>query len=224
MRILVVEDQSSLLKSIARRLQEDGYSVDTAKDGREGLDFALAVEYDCIVLDIMLPAIDGLTVLRRLRENNVTTPVLFLTAKDAVEDRVKGLDLGADDYLIKPFSFDELLARIRALLRRRSIGRETVIKIKDLILDTNAHTVTRGGRFIELTAKEYAVLEYLMRNRGRVLTRTQIADHVWNYDFEGNSNIVDVYIRYLRRKIDDGFEDKLIQTVRGSGYMMRDES
>lgn len=223
MRILVVEDQPSLLKSIARRLQEDGYCVDTAKDGEEGLDFALAADYDCIVLDIMLPGIDGLTVLKRLRENNVMTPVLLLTAKDAVEDRVRGLDLGADDYLIKPFSFDELLARIRALLRRQSASREAVIKIKDLTLDTNTHTVTRGGKPIELTAKEYAVLEYLMRNKGRLLTRSQIADHVWNYDFEGNSNIVDVYIRYLRRKIDDGFEDKLIQTVRGSGYMMRDE-
>ncbi|AYO29777.1 response regulator [Biomaibacter acetigenes] len=224
MRILVVEDQPSLLKTIARRLQEDGYSVDTAKDGEEGLDFALVSDYDCIVLDIMLPVIDGMTVLKRLRENNIVTPVLFLTAKDAIEDRVRGLDLGADDYLIKPFSFDELLARIRALLRRQSISRETVIKIKDLTLDTNTHAVTRGGKPIELTAKEYAVLEYLMRNKGRLLTRSQIADHVWNYDFEGNSNIVDVYIRYLRRKIDDGFEDKLIQTVRGSGYMMRGES
>lgn len=224
MRILVVEDQPSLLKTIARRLQEDGYSVDTAKDGEEGLDFALVSDYDCIVLDIMLPVIDGMTVLKRLRENNIMTPVLFLTAKDAIEDRVRGLDLGADDYLIKPFSFDELLARIRALLRRQSISRETVIKIKDLTLDTNTHAVTRGGKPIELTAKEYAVLEYLMRNKGRLLTRSQIADHVWNYDFEGNSNIVDVYIRYLRRKIDDGFEDKLIQTVRGSGYMMRGES
>jgi heavy metal response regulator len=224
MRILVVEDQPSLLKTIARRLQEDGYSVDTANDGEEGLDFALVSDYDCIVLDIMLPVIDGMTVLKRLRENNIVTPVLFLTAKDAIEDRVRGLDLGADDYLIKPFSFDELLARIRALLRRQSISRETVIKIKDLTLDTNTHAVTRGGKPIELTAKEYAVLEYLMRNKGRLLTRSQIADHVWNYDFEGNSNIVDVYIRYLRRKIDDGFEDKLIQTVRGSGYMMRGES
>jgi len=224
MRILVVEDQPSLLKCISRRLQEDGYSVDTTKDGEEGLDFALAADYDCIVLDIMLPIIDGLTVLKRLRENNVITPVMLLTAKDTIEDRVKGLDLGADDYLIKPFSFDELLARIRALLRRQSIKRETVIKIKDLTMDTNTHAVTRSGKPIELTAKEYAVLEYLMRNKARLLTRSQIADHVWNYDFEGNSNIVDVYIRYLRRKIDDGFENKLIQTIRGSGYMMRDES
>jgi heavy metal response regulator len=224
MRILVVEDQPSLLKSIARRLQEDGYSVDTARDGEEGLDFALAADYDCIVLDIMLPVIDGMTVVKRLREKNIMTPVLFLTARDAVEDRVKGLDIGADDYLIKPFSFDELLARIRALLRRQSVSRETVIKVKDLTLDTNTRTVTRGGKSIELTAKEYALLEYLMRNKGKVLTRSQIADHVWNYDFEGNSNIVDVYIRYLRRKIEEGFEDKLILTIRGSGYMMRDES
>lgn len=223
MRILVVEDEPSLLKSITRRLCEEGYSVDAAEDGEEGQDFIEATEYDCIILDIMLPVIDGLALLRWLRNEHIKTPVLILTARDAIEDRVKGLDLGADDYLTKPFSFDELLARIRALLRRQNESKETVLKAADLTLDTISHTVSRDGNDIELTAREYAILEYLLRNKGRLLTRSQIADHVWNYDFEGNSNIVDVYIRYLRKKIDDGFNSKLIHTVRGSGYILKEE-
>lgn len=223
MRLLVVEDEPALLKSIARRLNEEGYSIDTAEDGEEAQDFIETAEYDCIILDIMLPAIDGLTILKRLRNNRVNTPVLILTAMDAIDDRVKGLDLGADDYLAKPFSFDELLARIRALLRRQVETRETVVTIADLALDTISHTVIRDGKNIELTAKEYSILEYMLKNKGRLLTRSQIVDHVWNYDFDGNSNIVDVYIRYLRKKIDDNFDNKLIHTVRGSGYILQDK-
>lgn len=224
MRILIVEDEPALLKSISRRLREEGYSVDTAEDGEEGQDLIEVVEYDCIILDIMLPVIDGLTVLKHIRNKGIKIPVLLLTARDAIEDKVKGLDLGADDYLTKPFSFDELLARIRALLRRQNESKETILKAADLILDTVSHTVSRGGNDIELTAKEYAILEYMLRNKGRLLTRSQIADHVWNYDFEGNSNIVDVYIRYLRKKIDDDFDSKLLHTVRGSGYMLKEET
>jgi len=223
MRILVLEDQESLAHTIARRLQEVGYSTDIALDGQEGLHFALSANYDLIILDIMLPKIDGIDLLKLIRSKGIQTPVLCLTAKDSIEDRVTGLDAGADDYLVKPFSFDELLARIRALLRRYSQTREPIIKVKDLVIDTNSHKVTRSGKVIELTSKEYSILEYLARNKGRVLTRSQIAEHVWNYDFEGTSNIVDVYIRYLRRKIDDGFPEKLIHTIRGVGYMLRDE-
>ncbi len=223
MRILIIEDEPSLLKSISRRLREEGYSVDTAEDGEDGQELIEVVEYDCIILDIMLPVINGLAVLKHIRNKGIKIPVLLLTAKDAIEDKVKGLDLGADDYLTKPFSFDELLARIRALLRRQNESKETTLKAVDLILDTVSHTVSRGGNDIELTAKEYAILEYMLRNKGRLLTRSQIADHVWNYDFEGNSNIVDVYIRYLRKKIDDDFDSKLLHTVRGSGYMLKEK-
>lgn len=223
MRILIVEDEPSLLKSISRRLREEGYSVDTAEDGEDGQELIEVVEYDCIILDIMLPVINGLAVLKHIRNKGIKIPVLLLTARDAIEDKVKGLDLGADDYLTKPFSFDELLARIRALLRRQNESKETTLKAADLILDTVSHTVSRGGNDIELTAKEYAILEYMLRNKGRLLTRSQIADHVWNYDFEGNSNIVDVYIRYLRKKIDDDFDSKLLHTVRGSGYMLKEK-
>lgn len=223
MRILVIEDQKSLAHTIARRLQEVGYSVDIALDGQEGLNFIQTASYDLIILDIMLPKIDGITLLKLVRNKGVQTPVLCLTAKDSIEDRVTGLDSGADDYLVKPFSFDELLARVRALLRRYSQIKDPIIQIKDLVIDTNSRKVTRAGKVIDLTSKEYSVLEYLARNKGRVLTRSQIAEHVWNYDFEGTSNIVDVYIRYLRRKIDDGFPEKLIHTIRGVGYMLRDE-
>ncbi|MGE5630911.1 MAG: response regulator [Caulobacteraceae bacterium] len=223
-KILIVEDEPSLLKIIAKRLKEEGYSVDMCKDGEEGQYLLEVTEYDCIVLDIMLPIIDGLTLLKGVRTKGVLTPVLLLTAKDSIEDRVKGLDSGADDYLVKPFSFDELLARIRALLRRNVDTRDDTLCISDLTLDIRTHIVKRNEKLIELTAKEYSVLEYLMKNKERIVTRTQIAEHVWNYDFDYNSNIVDVYIRYLRGKIDEGFDNKLIHTVRGSGYVLKEKT
>ncbi|MDD3363551.1 MAG: response regulator transcription factor [Syntrophomonas sp.] len=223
MRILVIEDEPSLLKIITKRLKEEGYNVDASNNGEEGQYFSEIIDYDCIVLDIMLPVIDGLSVLKNLRAKRVMTPVLLLTARDSIDDRVKGLDAGADDYLVKPFSFDELLARIRSLLRRNADTRDNILCISDLTLDINSHNVIRNGLSIELTTKEYAILEYLMRNKERIITRTQIVEHVWNYDFDCNSNIVDVYIRYLRRKIDDSFGTKLIHTVRGSGYVLKEK-
>ncbi len=224
MRLLVIEDEPSLLKVVAKRLKEEGYSVDTAKDGREGENYIYSTDYDCIILDIMLPFIDGLSLLRNIRAKKISTPVLILTAKDSIDDRVIGLDTGADDYLIKPFSFDELLARVRALLRRQKEKRDLILSVGDLQLDTLTREVKRGNRPIELTSKEYAMLEYLLRNKNRVLTRSQIAEHVWDYDFDYNSNIVEVYIRYLRRKIDENFDAKLLHTVRGGGYMIKDKS
>ncbi|MDD3521073.1 MAG: response regulator transcription factor [Actinomycetota bacterium] len=224
MRILLVEDEPSLLKIIETRLKEEGYSVDAAKDGRVAQGFIDVAEYDCIILDIMIPIIDGLTLLRRMRQNKIFTPVLFLTAKDSVDDRVIGLDTGADDYLTKPFSFDELLARIRALLRRNKESRDIILKIDDLRLNSLTREVTRGNKSIELTSKEYSLLEYFLKNKNRVLTKHQIAEHVWSFDFEYNSNIVEVYVRYLRRKIDDGFDNKLIHTIRGGGYLIKDKN
>ena len=221
-RILIVDDEPALLKIIAKRLTENGYSVDTCDNGEDAQDYIDAAEYDCILLDIMLPKVDGLTILRKIRQKGNATPVLLLTAKDAVTDRVKGLDAGADDYLVKPFAFDELLARMRVLLRRQNGKRDNEICIADLSIDFASHIVKRAEKTIELTSKEYAVLEYLMRNIGRLLSRTQIAEHVWNYDFDSSSNIVDVYIRYLRAKIDNNYEKKLIHTVRGAGYVMRE--
>ncbi len=224
MRLLVIEDEKSLLKIIAKRLKEEGYSVDAVTNGRDGENYIYSTDYDCIILDIMIPIVDGLTLLRRIRTKKIPTPVLLLTARDSIEDRVVGLDTGADDYLIKPFSFDELLARVRALLRRQKEKRDIVLSVGDLKLDTVTREVKRGDSSIELTSKEYSILEYFLKNKNRVLTKSQIAEHVWNYDFEYNSNIVEVYIRYLRRKIDEGIENKLIHTIRGGGYVLRDES
>jgi len=221
LRILVIEDEPSLLKIISKRLKEEGYSVDIAKNGREGDDFINSAEYDCMIIDIMLPMIDGLTLLRKLRAKKITTPVLLLTARDSIDDKVIGLDSGADDYLTKPFSFDELLARIRVLIRRKTDTKETVLTLGDLSMDTISREVKRGQRVIELTSKEYSILEYFLRNKNRVLTKTQIAEHVWNYDFEYSSNIVEVYVRYLRRKIDDQYDEKLIHTIRGGGYIIK---
>ena len=223
MRLLVIEDETSLLKIIAKRLKEEGYSVDAVTNGRDGENYIYSTDYDCIILDIMIPIVDGLTLLRRIRAKKISTPVLLLTAKDSIEDRVVGLDTGADDYLIKPFSFDELLARVRAMLRRRKEKRDIVLSIDDLKLDTVTREVKRGDKSIELTSKEYSILEYFLKNKNRVLTKSQIAEHVWNYDFEYNSNIVEVYIRYLRRKIDEDFKNKLIHTIRGGGYVLKDE-
>lgn len=218
MRILVVEDERRIAVFIKRGLEEEHYAVDVAYDGEEALDWADVVDYDLIVLDVLLPKKDGIQVCRELRAQGSRVPILMLTARDAVEDRVRGLDSGADDYLVKPFAFQELLARIRALLRRRGEVKTTHLQVGDLVLDTITHRATRSGRVIELTAREYALLEFLMRHPGQVLSRTQIAEHVWNYDFYSTSNIVDVYIRYLRRKVDEGFDVKLIETVRGVGY------
>ncbi len=218
MRVLVVEDEPKIAAFIQQGLQEEHYVVDLAADGEAALDLAAGVEYDLIVLDILLPKRDGLSVCRELRDDGVTTPVLMLTAKDTVDDRVTGLDSGADDYLVKPFAFKELLARLRALARRSPVVQGPVLQILDLTLDTIRHEVLRGGRRIELTPKEYSLLEYLLRHPQQVLSRTMIAERIGSYDFAGESNIVDVYIRNLRRKLDDPYPVKLIQTVRGLGY------
>lgn len=223
MRILVVEDEKKVASFIKKGLEEENYAVDIAYDGEEGLVLADINEYDLILLDIMLPKLDGIEVLRRIRGNGSGVPILMLTAKDAVEDIVSGLDSGSDDYLTKPFSFAELLARVRALLRRKTKEKTDLLTIDDLILSTSTHRVKRGGREIELTAKEYALLEYFMRNPNRILTRTLITEHVWDYHFDPSTNVVDVYVNYLRKKIDQGFEKKLIHTIRGSGYMIKDE-
>jgi DNA-binding response OmpR family regulator len=224
MKILFVEDERSLQKTISKRLSEEGHLVDSCLDGETALESIQSSEYDCILLDILLPKIDGLSVLKRMRSLGIKTPTLLLTARDTIEDRVRGLDAGADDYLTKPFSLDELSARIRALLRRNSSAPESNQMTADnLIVDTVRHQVKRNDKQIELTSKEYALLEYMLRNKNRLLTRSQIADHVWDYNYDNLSNIVDVYIRYLRVKIDDGHETKLIHTIRGSGYILRCE-
>lgn len=225
MRVLIVEDERKISAYVKRGLEEQGYAVDAAYTGREALDWAETVTFDLIVLDILLPEMNGLDVCRELRQRGLRTPVLMLTARDAVDDRVGGLDAGADDYLIKPFALKELLARLRALTRRAADApKSPVLEIADLTLDTLTHRVKRGDKPIELTAKEYAVLECLMREPGRVLTRTMIAEHVWNYDVYNQSNVVDVYIRNLRRKIDDASEVKLIHTIRGAGYRLSVEA
>ncbi|MEX1253155.1 MAG: response regulator transcription factor [Dehalococcoidia bacterium] len=218
MRVLLVEDEPRIADFISRGLTEEGYAVDVASDGEEALDWPELVDFDVIVLDVMLPLRDGIDVCRTLRQRGARTPILMLTAKDAVEDRVRGLDSGADDYLVKPFAFAELLARVRALLRREQAVHGSLLQVDDLELDTATRTASRGGEPIELTTKEYAILEYLMRHPSQVLTRTMIAEHVWNYDFDAESNVIDVHVRNLRRKIDDSFQAKLLQTVRGAGY------
>ena len=223
MRIFLAEDEQDLNAIIVQKLTEDGYSVDHCFDGRTAIDILSCTEYDAVILDIMMPKADGFTVLRALRGMGKTTPVLFLTAKDAVSDRVKGLDSGANDYLVKPFSFEELSARLRAMMRGSFGVTDNVLHIADLSLACTSHRVMRGGKEITLSAKEYAMLEYFMYNQGRVLSREMIEDHVWNFDYEGGTNIVDVYISYLRKKIDDGYDKKLIHTVRGRGFIMREE-
>lgn len=220
MHILVVEDERRLALLLRRVLTEERHTVDVAYDGAGGVDLAASDTYDLVILDIMLPKLDGMDVTRQMRDAGVQTPVLMLTARGAVEDRVAGLKSGADDYLVKPFAMEELLARVDALLRRRTQGLETTtqLQVGDLTLDLVRHEVHRGNRMIELTAKEFSLLEYLMRNPGRALTRTQITDHVWRYDLDALSNVVDTYIHYLRDKIDRGFPRPLIKTVRGVGY------
>jgi len=220
MRILVVEDEKKVASFIKKGLEEEHYAVDVAYDGETGLYMAEVNEYDLIVLDLMIPKIDGLEVLKRIRNNKNNVPILVLTAKDTVEDIVKGLDSGCDEYLTKPFNFMVFLARIRALLRREKIEKEPLLKIADLILSPVTHKVMRGGKEIELTSKEYALLEYFIRNSDRVLTRTMISEHVWDYHFDSMTNVIDVYVNYLRRKIDKDFEPKLIHTIRGVGYIL----
>ena len=224
MRILLVEDEPDLLNVLVKRLESEFYSVDSCSNGYDALDYIRMASYDIIVLDIMIPGIDGLQVLETIRKENNPTPVLLLTAKDAIEDRVKGLNAGADDYLVKPFAFDELLARLRVLMRRQTGGTSNVFEIDDLVVDCNSHAVTRGGETIKLSSKEFALLEYMIRNKEIVLSREKIEQHIWNYDYEGGSNIIDVYIRYLRKKIDSGHDTKLIHTVRGAGYVLRVKS
>jgi heavy metal response regulator len=221
MRILVIEDEVKIAQFIKRGLKEEGYAVDVSNDGEEGHFLLSSNEYDAIILDIMLPKIDGLTLCRTLRKEGNQTPIIMLTAKDTVKDKVKGLDSGADDYLPKPFAFEELLARVRVLLRKKDSRVQTQLKVEDLVLDLLTHKVTRGDREIDLTVKEYALLEYLMRNAGNIVTRTMISEHVWDINFDTFTNVIDVYINYLRNKVDTGFADKMIHTVRGKGYLLK---
>jgi DNA-binding response OmpR family regulator len=222
MRILVVEDERRLNELIAKKLKLEHYSVDACLRGDDAQACLACAEYDAVVLDIMLPGAGGLVILRELRARGNKTPVLLLTAKDSIQDRVTGLDAGADDYLVKPFAFDELLARVRALVRRNYQAASNVFTIADLALDCDARTVVRAGQTIECSSKEFSILEYLICNKNIVLSREKISSHIWNYDYEGVSNILDVYIRSLRKKMDEGFPKKLIHTVRGVGYVLRE--
>ncbi len=223
MRILFAEDEPALREVTVKRLKAEGFGVDGCRDGREALDYLDSTDYDVVILDIMMPGIDGLTVLRTLRSRGNTAPVMLLTARDAVADRVGGLDAGADDYLTKPFEFAELTARIRALLRRNSDNKTDTASVADLTVEFSTRKVTRGGVEISLSSREFALLESLIRHKGAILSRTQLENQVWDFGFEGGSNIVDVYIRYLRKKIDDPFEKKLLHTVRGAGYTLRED-
>lgn len=221
MRILVIEDEKKVAGFLKNGLKEEGYAVDDAFDGQTGFDLAVENEYDIIILDLMLPGLDGITLCQKLREQGNHTPILMLTAREAVKDKVIGLDSGADDYMTKPFAFEELLARIRVILRKRPVTQELKLEIGDLVLDLITHKVRRGGDEIELTTKEYALLEFLMRNAGTIVTRTMISEHVWDINFETFTNVIDVYINYLRNKIDRDHDEKLIHTVRGRGYVLK---
>jgi len=223
MRLLLVEDEEKVISFVQRGLTAERFAVDIARDGVEGLDLATSYDYDLIILDLLLPALDGTEVLRKIRRGNPQVPILILTARDAVQDKVAHFEAGADDYLTKPFAFAELLVRIKALLRRGATRQETVLRIADVELDRLSQQVRRGSKRIELTSKEYSLLEYLMANAGRVLSRTMIIEHVWDQSFDGATNIVDVYIRHLRDKVDEGRDGNLIRTVRGVGYSISDE-
>ena len=223
MRILLVEDEKDLAMIVKQGLEEEGYVVEVAHDGEEGLYMAENYAADVVILDIMLPKLDGLSVLTSMRKKGINTPVLMLTARDALLDKIKGLDTGADDYLTKPFVFGELLARIRSLIRRKTTVKEAVIRIADLEIDTASHEVKRGGQSIQLSAKEYALLEYLAYKKNAVVSRSDIVEHIYHEDSDMDSNVVDVYINYLRNKVDKGFDKKLIQTVRGAGYILKEE-
>ena len=222
MRILVVEDEKRLNRIISEALEDEGYSVDSCFNGLDALDYAAGADYDVIILDIMMPRMDGLEVVRRLRSGGNSTPVLFLTARDSVADRVTGLESGGDYYLVKPFDFQELMAVVRVMTRKYTGNRSNVYTIADLRLDATAKTVTRAGKNIELTAKEFALLEYMLRNKGVVLSREMIENNLWNYDYEGGTNVVDVYVGYLRKKMDTGFDQKLIHTVWGTGWVLKE--
>ena len=221
MRVLIVEDEKKVAGFIKKGLEEETYAVDVAYDGEEGLHLAKEGCYDLVILDLMLPKMDGLEVLSELRGGKKDVPILLLTAKDTVEDRVTGLNKGADDYLTKPFAFSELLARVRVLLRRGKAEVKTELQIADLSLNLVSHKVNRGGGEVELTGKEYSLLEYFMRNQGKVLTRTMIAEHVWDYNFDTFTNVIDVYVNHLRKKVDKGHSKKLLHTLRGVGYIMK---
>ena len=221
LRILIAEDEKDLNRILTARLKAEHYSVDSCKNGQEGLEYMAGAEYDALVLDIMMPVLDGLSVLKSIRRRGCAVPVLLLTAKDSIEDRVAGLDAGANDYLVKPFAFEELLARIRVLLRKPAEAPSNCLQTANLKLLLDTHQVFRGDTEIHLSGKEFSLLRYLMQNEGIVLSRDKLEQHIWNYDFTGGSNVIDVYIRYLRRKIDDGFEPKLIHTVRGAGYVLK---
>jgi DNA-binding response OmpR family regulator len=222
MRILVAEDQKDMNRLISGRLAAEQYSVDSCFNGQEVLDYLECAEYDAIILDIMMPVMDGLQVLKKLRARKDHIPVLLLTARDSVEDRVSGLDAGADDYLVKPFAFEELLARIRVMLRKPAAVQTTVSRVGDLEVHMDTRRVFRQGREISLSGKEFSLLRYMVQNEGIVLSRERLEQHIWNYDYAGGSNVIDVYIRYLRKKIDEGFEKKLIHTVRGAGYVLKE--
>ncbi len=222
MRILIAEDERDLNRLSVKVREKEGYGVDACFDGKEALYYLENTEYDAAVLDIMMPGMDGLEVLRAARKKGLDLPIMFLTARDSIADRVTGLDTGADDYLIKPFDFDELLARIRSMTRKRSSHTSSVLTVGDLTLDTGSHTARRGDRVIDLSAREYAILEYLCMNPGIVLSREKIENHIWNYDYSGGTNVVDVYISYLRKKIDGGCDKKLIRTVWGAGWMIKE--
>lgn len=223
MRILIAEDQKDLNKILVKKLQAEGYAVDACFDGEEAADFLASAHYDGAILDINMPKKDGISLVKQMRSGGDFTPVLFLTARDAVSDRVLGLDSGANDYLIKPFSFEELIARVRSLTRKTPENNSPIYTLCDLVMDTASHTVSRSVNKIKLSAKEYALLEYLLRNKGKVVSRESIENNLWSFDYEGGTNAVDVYIRYLRKKIDDNFTPKLIHTVRGTGYVLRAE-
>ncbi len=222
MRILIAEDERALNRILVKQFTKIGYSVDSCFDGESVFDFLAGADYDAIVLDVMMPKKDGFTVLREMREQKNETPVIFLTAKTEISDRVYGLDLGANDYLIKPFSFEELAARVRMITRESKGNSTNIFTVGDLTVDVKSREVKRSGVKIDLSAREYSILEALVRNAGTVMTREKIESSVWNYDYEGGTNVIDVYIRYLRKKIDDGFDKKLIHTVRGAGYILRE--
>ena len=221
MRLLVVEDEKKLNELITKKLKKEYYGVDSCFDGEEAIRYVEGTEYDAIILDIMLPKLDGFEVIKRIRAKKNKVPILLLTARDNIDDKVKGLDYGADDYLVKPFIFEELMARIRVLLRRNSGNADNIVTIANLKVDLDAKTVFRDDLLIKLSGREYSILEYLIRNKGKILSRERIEDHIWNYDYEGGTNVIDVYIRYLRKKIDDSYTPKLIHTVRGLGYVLR---